>query len=288
VIGKELGLSARVGILHPGQMGASVAAAARSAGNTVRWASAGRGPSTAGRAREAGLEDVATLAALCAACDVVISVCPPAAAVDVARAVADAKFGGVFVDANAVAPATALEVRDVVEAGGARFVDGGIIGPPAREPGTTRLYLSGVGAEAVADLFEESALEAVAIEGGPGAASALKMSYAAWTKGCTALIMAVRALAAANGVDEALLIEWRRSQPGVEERSQRAVANNAFKAWRFAGEMREIASTFEAAGLPGGFHAAAADVYERLAGFKDRDAPTVADVVQTLLGDERA
>jgi 3-hydroxyisobutyrate dehydrogenase-like beta-hydroxyacid dehydrogenase len=274
---------ATIGVLHPGDMGGVVGACARAAGQRVRWASAGRSAGTRARAAAAGLEDADTLAALLAASDVVLSICPPDAAVDLAREVAAQRFAGLYVDGNAVAPATAREVGAIVERGGATFVDGGLIGPPPRSAGTTRLYLSGREAKRVAALFEGSALEAIAISDAPGAASALKMVYAAVTKGTSALLMAVRALAASEGVDEALLGEWARSQPDLPKRSEAAARDNARKAWRFVGEMDEIAATFEAAGLPGGFHQAAAEIYRRLAGYKDAAAPpTMADLVEPL------
>jgi hypothetical protein len=48
--------------------------------------------------------------------------------------------------------------------------------------------------------------------------------------------------------------------------------------------MREIAATFEACGLPGGFHWAAADIYARLAAYKDCDpAPELSQVIDTIL-----
>ncbi|NIM28984.1 MAG: DUF1932 domain-containing protein [Gammaproteobacteria bacterium] len=273
-----------IGILHPGEMGATVGAAARVAGARVCWASEGRAEASRRRAAEAGLEDAQTLAALVAACDMVVSVCPPDAAADLARSVAATGFDGIYVDANAVATATAREVAGIIESAGARFVDGGIIGPPAKRSGTTRLYLSGDDAKAVADAFAGSALAAIAIGTRPGAASALKMCYAAWTKGSAALLTAVRALAVAEDVEAALLEEWSLSQPGLDARSAAAASGNAFKAWRFAGEMREIAATFEAAGLPGGFHQAAAEVYARLARYKDCDpAPPVEAIIDTLL-----
>jgi 3-hydroxyisobutyrate dehydrogenase-like beta-hydroxyacid dehydrogenase len=210
-------------------------------------------------------------------------VCPPHAAIDVARDVAGRRFAGLFVDANAVAPVTAREIGAIVEAGGATFVDGGLIGPPPRNAGSTRLYLSGREAKRAAAFFESSALEAIAIGDGPGAASALKMTYAAYTKGSSALLMAIRALAASEGVDDALLAEWRRSQPDLPKRSEAAARDNARKAWRFVGEMEEIAATFEAAGLPGGFHEAAAVIYARLADYKDAATPpSMADLVAPL------
>ena len=272
-----------IGILHPGDMGSVVGACAVAGGARVLWASEGRSAGSRERATGAGLEDAGTVAALVAASDVILSVCPPHAARDLARDVAGRRFAGLFVDANAVAPATAREIGAVVEAGGANFVDGGLIGPPPRNAGSTRLYLSGREAKRAAALFEASALEAIAIGDGPGAASALKMAYAAYTKGSSALLMAIRALASSEGVDDALLAEWRRSQPDLPKRSEAAARDNARKAWRFVGEMEEIAATFAAAGLPGGFHEAAAVIYERLAGYKDAAAPpSMADLVAPL------
>lgn len=272
-----------IGILHPGDMGSVVGACAVAAGARVLWASEGRSAGSRERAAAAGLEDARTVAAVVAASDVVVSVCPPHAAIEVARDVAGRRFAGLFVDANAVAPGTAREIGAIVEAGGATFVDGGLIGPPPRNAGSTRLYLSGREAKRAAALFESSALEAIAIGDGPGAASALKMTYAAYTKGSSALLIAIRALAASEGVDDALLAEWRRSQPDLPKRSEAAARDNARKAWRFVGEMEEIAAAFAAAGLPGGFHEAAAEIYARLADYKDAATPpSMADLVAPL------
>jgi len=272
-----------IGILHPGEMGSAVGGAARAGGARVVWASAGRGAATRRRAETDGLEDVGTIARLARESETIVSVCPPASAADVAREVAALRFGGTFVDANAIAPATTRAVGDIITAGGARFVDGGIIGPPPRKAGEARLYLSGPGAAAVAAIFKGSLLGAIVVDGGVGAASAVKMAYAAWTKGSQALLLAIRALAAHEGVDAALVAEWARSQPDATARSERAVSANIKKAWRFVGEMEEIASTFEAAGLPGGFHEAAGEVYRRLAGWKDTATPpSMADVAKTL------
>ena len=277
--------SKRIGLLHPGEMGASIGAAARAVGTSVCWASAGRSDASGRRAAEAGIEDAHTLAALAARSDVILSVCPPEAARSLAESVLGTGFTGIFVDANAVSSGTARDLASMIEDAGAHFVDGGIIGPPARREGSTRLYLSGAEASSVASAFQGSPLEAVVIGPRPGAASALKMSYAAWTKGSAALLTAIRALARAEGVEAALLEEWSLSQPGLEARSAAGARNNAFKAWRFAGEMREIAATFEACGLPGGFHQAAADIYQRLAAYKDCDpAPELSEIMDTILG----
>ena len=272
-----------LGLLHPGEMGSSVGASARAAGARVVWASQGRGPATHERAVAAELEDLGSLEALLGAAGVVISVCPPHAAADVARAVAKCGFTGLYVDANAVAPATSRSIGAVVEAAGAEFVDAGIIGLPAWRPGTTRMYLSGPSAERVARLFEGGALAAIPIDGPVGAASALKLAFASWTKGSSALLMAIRALATHEGVDAALLEEWKTSLPDLPARSEGVVRGTARKAWRFVGEMEEIAASFRAAGLPDGFHRAAAEVYSKLAGYKDaNEPPSVEEVARAL------
>jgi 3-hydroxyisobutyrate dehydrogenase-like beta-hydroxyacid dehydrogenase len=246
-----------VGLLHPGEMGAAVGRALRDNGVEVLWASAGRGPATNERAAAAGLVDVGDVEALLGRADVIVSVCPPHAALDVAGAAGG--FAGVYVDANAVSPDTARTIAARVP----RFVDGGIVGPPPREPGTTRLYLSGPEAATAAGLFSGSALEAIVLSAEPGAASALKMAYAAWTKGSAALLLASLAAAEANGVGGALLAEWRTSIPEAEDRLGSASRSALTKGWRWVGEMEEIARTFAAAGLPSGFHEAAAEVYRR-------------------------
>ena len=241
-----------VGVLHPGEMGAAVGAVLRDRGHRVVWASASRSEATRARAEEAGLEDVGSLEAV-AESDFVLSICPPHAALDVAGQLES--FDGVYVDANAVSPRTAARVGELVD----RFVDGGIVGSPPREAGTTRLYLSGGEAPAVAELFAGSVLDARVVS----AASAVKMAYAAWTKGSAALLLAVRDLARAEGIEETLIEEWALSIPELPERSERAARSAEKKGWRWVGEMEEIAATFEAAGLPGGFHQAAAEVFRR-------------------------
>jgi 3-hydroxyisobutyrate dehydrogenase-like beta-hydroxyacid dehydrogenase len=235
-------------------MGAAVGAVLGGQDVRVVWASEGRSTATRERAEAAGLEDVASPAEL-ARSDVILSICPPHAVLDVARSVGH--FHGVYVDGNAVAPATARKVAEIVRAAGGEFVDGGIVGSPPQEAGTTRLYLSGQRAETVRELFAGSVLDARVVSD----ASAIKMAYAAWTKGTAAMLLAIRQLARSEGVEEALLEEWDLSLPELRDRYRRAARSADAKGWRWVGEMEEIAATFEAAGLPGGFHRAAAEVY---------------------------
>ncbi len=250
-----------IGLLHPGEMGAAVGRCLTDAGHVVLWASQGRGPETAARARAASLEDVGTTDELAGRAEIVLSICPPHTALDVAWAVQG--FGGLFVDANAISPATAREVAQLVEDGGAAYVDGGIIGLPPTTPGSTRLYLSGPQAETVRGLFDGTALDARVVAGGTWSASAVKMAYAAWTKGTSALLLAVRALARAEGVEDTLLDEWKLSQPSLADRSRGSARSATVKGWRWVAEMEEIAATMAGAGLPDGFHQAAAEIFRR-------------------------
>jgi 3-hydroxyisobutyrate dehydrogenase-like beta-hydroxyacid dehydrogenase len=264
-------------------MGAAVGELLVERGHAVSWASTGRSATT--HARAARLTDAGTVESLAESSDIVLSVCPPHAALAVAKDAVAASHEFVFVDANAVSPATARAIGALVEDAGARFVDGGIVGgpPAAAVPGRTRLYLSGTDAAMVAELFTGTALATRVLAGGTGAASALKACFAAYTKGTTALLLAIRALAAAEGVDDALLAEWAISQPDLVERSTAAPTSSARKAWRFVGEMSEIADAFAARGLPDGFHRASADVYARLEAFADRaTAPTIEELVRAV------
>jgi 3-hydroxyisobutyrate dehydrogenase-like beta-hydroxyacid dehydrogenase len=265
---------ATVGLLHPGEMGAAVGGCLVTAGHTVLWDPSGRSRATTGRALAAELTGV-ELGALVARSSVIFSICPPHAALDVARQVAAAGFGGVYVDANAISVATATQVASIVTTGGAAYVDGGIIGPPPDGAGHTRLYLSGAREAEARALFTRSALDARIADGPPYAASAVKMAYAAWTKGSGALLLACRALARAEGVERTLLAEWAMSQPGLAARSEGSAAAAAAKGWRWVAEMEEIAASMDAAGLPPGFHQAAAEIYDRAA-HADKPAAGVA------------
>jgi 3-hydroxyisobutyrate dehydrogenase-like beta-hydroxyacid dehydrogenase len=238
-------------------MGAAIGALLVECGHEVLWCPQGRSEDTARRASAAGLKGAQNLLDA----DVILSVCPPHAALDVARSLQGTP--ALVIDANAVSPMTARRIGELI---GDRSADGGIVGPPPRRKGTTRLYLSGHHAIEASRLFEGTHLEPVVLGGSPVAASALKMAYASWTKGSAALLLSAMACARATGVEEALRAEWTRSQPDLEARLQSAADSAGAKGWRWVGEMNEIAATFSAVGLPSGFHDAAAEMFDRAAG----------------------
>jgi hypothetical protein len=275
-------MSKTIGVIHPGEMGAGVAGALVASGHTGMWASEGRSEDTKRRAKEVGLVDVGDLATLIERCEIILSICPPHAALDVARDVRG--FKGVYVDANAISPAHASEVASIVESDGASYVDGGIIGAPPPAD-STWAFFSGTGAAEIATMFRDAAITTSLLEQGPFAASAMKMSYAGWNKGMLAMMLGIRALAKANDVEETLLEVWTATAPDLLKVARRAAFNAEDRGWRWDGEMREIAATFSDAGLPDGFHQAAGEIYSRVPRKMEAtvDDATLAEVLDLIL-----
>jgi 3-hydroxyisobutyrate dehydrogenase-like beta-hydroxyacid dehydrogenase len=240
----------RVGLLFPGEMGALVGDAVQ---GDVLWASEGRSEAT--RRRAEAFRDVGTVRELVSESELVISLCPPAIAEDVAGEVAAEGFDGIYVEANAIAPE---RVRRI--AGYLRCVDGAVISRT-----DVNLYLSGDPSDVgtVAELFASSGVHAIPLEGGVGSASALKMAFGGWNKIGSALTAQAYAIARAYGVEDALAAE------GVD--SDRFV-RSARKAWRWAPEMDEVADTCQALGLPDGMGRGAADLFRRWDAHRDRPA----------------
>jgi hypothetical protein len=246
----------KIGVIHPGLMGICVAAAVQNSGHEVYWASEGRSPQSRERAEKFNLSDAGSLSALCETCTAIISVCPPHAAEEVAQQVLANSFQGVHLDVNAISPQRAIRIGH-----------------------KTWLYFSGEKAPEVANFFSEGPLETSVVGNEVGKASALKMCYAAYTKGTTALLCGILATAQVLDVRGELETQWSRDWPNFGAQAGERVRNVTAKAWRFAGEMAEIAATFREAGMPGEFHTAAEMIYRRIAGFKDAPSRPALEVV---------
>ena len=254
-----------IGILHPGAMGAAVGNALKPVAGAVIWAAAGRSLTTSKRAETADLIGVPDVAELVRRADVVISVCPPDAARALAAEVAPllARPDQVYVDANAVSPATVTGIAELL--GAERVVDGAIIGPPAWEPGRTVVWLAGAAAPAVAALFDGSPFAAKVLPGPVGSASALKACFALQSKALPTLWVQLDAAARAYGVADEIREELHRTGVDLDDRLAGIDAQARGKAWRWVGEMQEAGDAFAAVGLPDGFSRAAAQTYERMA-----------------------
>ena len=273
-----------VGVIHPGMMGICVAATVQNSGHEVYWASEGRSSQSRKRAQKFNLSDAGSLSTLCETCTKIISVCPPHVAEEVAEQVLENSFQGVYLDANAISPQRTIRIGQLMRKAGVDFVDGGIIGSPVWERGKTWLYLSGEKAPEAAMFCSGGPLEIRVMDGEVGKASALKMCYAAYTKGTTALLCGILATAQVLGVRGELETQWSRDWANFGAQAGEKVRKVTAKAWRFSGEMAEIAATFREAGMPGEFHAAAEMIYRRIGGFKDAPStPTLEEVLEKLI-----
>jgi 3-hydroxyisobutyrate dehydrogenase-like beta-hydroxyacid dehydrogenase len=262
-------------------MGAVVGAQLVAAGHRCVWVPDGRGQATRHRAADAGLVALAGFDEL-RDCEVVLSVCPPAAALEVAHQVARTGFTGCYVDANAISPRHSKEIAIILTK--ATVVDGGIIGPPPRQPGTTRLYLSGVdgAVSAVQALFAGTTVTTVAVSGPVGAASALKLSFATYNKVSIVLAAQAHALARQHGVDTQLRELAAGALPGTPFANPDGLTSAGQRAWRWAPEMREIAEACRDAGLPAGLLDAAETFLEYWRQYKDDPGVTLDQLLAAL------
>jgi 3-hydroxyisobutyrate dehydrogenase-like beta-hydroxyacid dehydrogenase len=271
-----------IGILHPGDMGVAIAASAIHNGHHAYWVSEGRSEQTRKRAEEHALIDLSSLQELCRRCSIVLSVVPPSAAEEVAEQVIAQGFNGTFADLNAISPQRAQRISQRLETSGIQFVDGGIVGPPPWQPRTTWLCLSGKDSERIVACFTNGPVQTEVLGPRVGDASALKMCYGAYTKGLTALIAGVLGTAENLGVRESLARRWAADGSGLDKNAAQRVTRITDRAWRWVGEMEEIASTFANANMPSGFHEAAGDIYRRLAKFKDQPTPDTEALLDAL------
>ncbi|GHH24383.1 NAD(P)-dependent oxidoreductase [Streptomyces rubradiris] len=259
-----------VGILHPGSMGAAIAAQAKQSGAKVVWCPSGRSSASSERAGKYGLEPVGSLAAMADQADIILSICPPAHAVEVAAAVAAQPFSGVYVDGNAISPATMDRISTLFDQSGATVVDGSVIGSPPSASKSTRLYLAGPRepVAAVASVFSGSAVHVRLLPGPLGQASALKLSYSSYQKASRALAAVAHALAAEHGVEEELdEIAQGRTTSYLAETAY--FPKVAARAWRWAPEMEQVARALDEAGLPSELATASAGVMERWGALRD-------------------
>ncbi|MFG3394717.1 NAD(P)-dependent oxidoreductase [Streptomyces parvus] len=241
---------ATVTVLHPGAMGAAVAAELVLGGHEVLWAPNDRGEHTARRATEAGATPCGSLAEALSRSAVVLSVCPPQAAEDVAAAVAAHGFAGVYADVNAISPQRVRRIADETRPGSA-VVDGAVFGQPPGEGRATRLYLAGADSavELVASLFTDSALHVCRVGDTVGSASALKMAFSSYQKAARTLAGVAHALADAHGVGDQLTAEAEVMISAILSDPE-YLPSVAARAWRWAPEMAEVADTLRGADLP--------------------------------------
>jgi 3-hydroxyisobutyrate dehydrogenase-like beta-hydroxyacid dehydrogenase len=288
-----------VGLLSPGDMGHAVGRVLVDHGVRVITCLQGRSERTHCLAAEAGIQDVASYRDLVTQASLILSVVVPAQALSVAERVAaairdsaqDVPRDLTYADCNAISPQTAREIERVITVAGARFVDGGIIGSPPGEGARTRLYVSGEQTAAMLALNDRG-LHVIDLHGEVGQASALKMCYAALTKGLTALCTELLVAAEALGISEPLARELKTSQGAAYARMEGSIQGMLPKAHRWIGEMEEIASTFGFLGLTPDMLHGAAEVYRLVARTEvaertpedPRPLPGLEEIIAALAG----
>ena len=284
-----------VGILSPGHMGHTVGQVLGSHGLRVITCLQGRSERTRSLAERAKVADVPTYQALVMEADLILSILVPAQASRAARRVAQAtsETGAeiVYADCNAIAPQTTHQIGELITQAGGIFVDASIIGGPPRKSGRTRFYASGPDVSTF-EALNRFGLDVVVLGDAVGLASAIKMCYAALTKGLAALCTELLTAAQALGVSEALTNEFQMSQGALYEYMERGLPRMPPRSRRWIGEMEEISQTFAAVGLTPKMLAGAADMYRfvgatHLADRTPEDLeppPGLAEMVSILAG----
>nr|MBC8158619.1 NAD(P)-dependent oxidoreductase [Alphaproteobacteria bacterium] len=255
--------------VSPGDMGHNVGKALKNEGLRAITCLAGRSERTRTLSEKAGFEDFASLEEMIGAADIIVSIMPPSNAIDAAGVIATAmKSAGKappYADCNATSPQTTRRIGDVISAAGAPYIDGGIVGPgPGTTPNPTRFYVSGADAKAMS-ILQGPHLRVVDLGPEIGRASAIKMCFAAITKGTWTLYTAALLAAESFGITDDLHAELSASRPKDFADMERMVPRLPLDAERWIGEMNEIAETFSGAGVTPDFHAGAAAVFELLA-----------------------
>lgn len=251
-------------VISPGDMGHAVARTLLEHGLRVVTCLAGRSERTKALSRRAGIEEIASLEELVKASDLILSIVPPSQAIRLSRQVAGilerTKAKSYFADCNAVSPQTARTIDAIITAAGGRFIDASIIGSPPGKGESPRFYASGPHASVMSKL-DGKGIKICLIGDEVGRASGIKMCYAAWTKGSQALWISLLTTAKILGLSEELREELLYSQSAVYKQIEKQIPAIPVKARRWIGEMEEIASTFETAGLTPYFHKGASETY---------------------------
>jgi L-threonate 2-dehydrogenase len=263
--------SITVAIVGAGEMGAAVGRRLHECGARVLTSLAGRTKESVARVHDAGLEVVDDDDSLVRDAGFVLSIVPPGVAVDVAERLRGplgrADKPAVFVECNAISPATCRRICEILDA--TNFIDAGIIGGPplagTRNPAKgPRFYASGRDAHLLKRL-SDFGLDIAVLDGPVGAASGLKLSYAGLTKGFTALCAAMLGASEREGLTDALRAELARTQPNFLKHFERFVPAMRPKAYRFVDEMRQIAEFVGAPEDGATIYEGAALLYRRIA-----------------------
>jgi 3-hydroxyisobutyrate dehydrogenase-like beta-hydroxyacid dehydrogenase len=270
-----------IAIIGAGEMGTGIGRRLHEKGARVVTEVKGRSAASVARVRSAGLETIDNDAELVREAAFILSIVPPGVALQIAERFrepmsrADSK--PVFVECNAIAPATTRRIENLLAGTGCRFIDAGICGvpPPSNVESSykgPRIYASGTDAYLLEQL-NRYGLDIAVIAGPIGAASGLKLLHSGVTKGLSALGAAMVAAAARNGLAEAFRNELARSQPEILSRLDRFVPQVIPKAYRWVAEMEELAEFVGSDNEGAMIYRGVAQLCERIAAEVENRAP---------------
>lgn len=272
-----------IAIISPGELGSAVGGVLKEHGLGAIACLSGRSALTRERALAAGFRDVPTLEVLLEEADLVLSIMPPADAVEMAREVAAAMEATghrpAYVDCNAISPDSSREAGKFITGAGGVYIDGGIIvGPPPWEGRVPVFYVSGEETDPMTQL-EGKGISVRVVGSEIGRASGLKMCSAALRKGTLALQTAVLIAAEAMGLGEEFEKEMLGSREALYRQMESGTRRLPSVAARYVGEMEEIAAAFSSVGVTPKFHQGAYEVYRLLAG-----TPYASETPETIDG----
>lgn len=275
-----------IAILSPGDMGHAVGQVLRTRGFDVISYLKNRSQRTKDLANLAGIREVPDLSKMVIQADLILSILVPENALDTARTVANSirksNTSVTYADCNAVSPETTKKIESIICLSGSDYVDASIIGNPPGSGIPTRFYVSGVHSEVMSNL-DGNGITTVDLGNTIGQASAIKMCYAALTKGTFALHTAVLAAAEAMNLTSELREEFINSQSDAYLQMEKTIPSLHTKAFRWVGEMNEIASSFANVGVTPAFHQGAAKIYELISKVPfAHERPETIDTKRTL------
>jgi len=252
-----------IGLVGLGEMGAEIGRYFVKNGIEVISVYGERSKISQDRAIKYGIKDVLTIENVSQKSDIIISIIPPNRALETADQYSKyiSKDGPIYCDLNAISTMTAKKIKALLDERNVNYVDGSIMGGPPKENYSPRTYLSGEMAKNL-NFLSGKGVDIIILNGSDFQASAMKMVYAAITKGSKALVAGALIVAKRNNVYQELIDELEYSDEFFHGVALKLIPSIKHKAYRWIGEMNEISSTFKDSGLTGGFHSESENIYE--------------------------